>query len=240
MRRGVLGLVVVGLNVRVGDVLDLQFILDPLEHLARRNVHGILNLYLQNQVGSTTQIQPQVDAGVEVGRVVLFGHSRLGKAAVWAAATDPRFAGVISNESGCGGVAILRNKQGETVAKITQAFPNWFCANFNRFAGRESEMPTDQHEMVALVAPRPVYIGSAEEDLWSDPFNEFACAVLADPVWRLLGSDGFGVKDMPALNTSVGRTIRYHNRSGKHGVTAYDWEEYLRFVGEEVEGKGVR
>jgi hypothetical protein len=93
-------------------------------------------------------------------------------------------------------------------------------------------MPTDQHEMVALVAPRPVYIGSAAEDLWADPFNEFACAVLADPVWRFLGSDGFGASDMPPLNTRVGHTIGYHNRSGKHGVTAYDWEQYLRFLDE--------
>jgi hypothetical protein len=176
----------------------------------------------------------QTDPAVDAHRVVVFGHSRLGKAAVWAGASDPRFAAVISNESGCGGVAILRDKQGETVAKIVHSFPHWFCQNFNQYAGHESAMPTDQHEMVALIAPRPIYIGSADLDFTSDPFSEFACCVLTDPVWRLLGSDGFGVTTMPALNTSVGHAIRYHDRTGKHNVTAYDWEQYLRFLDEEL------
>jgi hypothetical protein len=174
------------------------------------------------------------DPAVDAHRIVVFGHSRLGKAAVWAGASDPRFAAVISNESGCGGVAILRNKRGETLARVTHSFPRWFCANFTEYAGRETEMPTDQHEMLTLIAPRPVYIGSADLDHTSDPFSEFSCAVLADPVWRLLGRQGFGVSAMPALNTSVGETIRYHDRTGRHDVTAYDWEEYLKFLGEEV------
>jgi hypothetical protein len=177
------------------------------------------------------------DPAVDAKRIVVFGHSRLGKAAVWAGASDPRFAAVISNESGCGGVAILRDKRGETLTKVTHAFPRWFCANFNQYAGREAEMPTDQHEMVALIAPRPLYIGSADQDYTSDPPNEFACAVLADPVWRLLGKQGFGVSAMPPLNTSVGHTIRYHVRTGKHDVKAYDWDQYLRFLDEEL-GRG--
>jgi hypothetical protein len=93
-------------------------------------------------------------------------------------------------------------------------------------------MPTDQHELAALIAPRPLCIGSAEHDYNSDPFAEFSCAVLADPAWRFLGSDGFGVTAMPAVNTSLGHTIRYHVRTGKHNVTAYDWQEYPKFLDE--------
>jgi hypothetical protein len=178
------------------------------------------------------------DPAVDAKRVIVFGHSRLGKAAVWAGASDPRFAAVISNESGCGGAAVLREKQGENIGRITSKFPSWFCGNFKAYAGHEAQMPTDQHEMVALIAPRPVYIASADSDSNSDPFSEFASAVRADPVWRLLGADGFGVTAMPALNTSVGHTIRYHDRTGKHDVKAFDWEQYLPFLDEEVGGEG--
>jgi len=173
---------------------------------------------------------------IDTQRVAVVGHSRGGKTALWAACEDPRFAIAYSNNSGCGGAALSRRAYGETVGRITTSFPHWFTPNFAAFAEREHELPIDQHEVIALLAPRAVYVASADADLWADPRGEYASIVAAAPVFELLGKKSIVDPVMPALDQQriVGQT-GYHIRPGGHGLEQSDWERFLDFADQVLE-----
>jgi hypothetical protein len=169
--------------------------------------------------------------GLDATRAIVIGHSRLGKAALWAGVQDEAFAMVVSNDSGCAGAALSRRIYGETIARITSSFPHWFCGNAASWANREAEMPVDQHQLLALVAPRVLHVASAIDDRWADPRGEFLATQSADEAWRFLGGTGLGpVTDMPTVDTPVGQRVRYHVRTGGHDINRYDWTQYVETV----------
>jgi hypothetical protein len=169
---------------------------------------------------------------VDSNNIAVMGHSRLGKTALLAGALDERFKYVISNNSGCSGAAISRGKEGERIKDICNRFGYWFCENYKKYMDNEEKMPFDQHFLLSLICPRYLYVSSAIEDKWADPFNEFITLKEVDKVYCLHGIDGFASEDSFPRSGDVfseGR-VGYHLREGTHYVSRYDWLRFAEFI----------
>ena len=172
----------------------------------------------------------ETDPAVDAKRVALFGISRLGKTVLWAGAHDTRFAMVIASCSGEGGAALSRRNYGETVKHLNVNFGYQFCRNYQKFGDHVEQLRVDAHMLIALIAPRPLYLSTGDEDKWSDPKGEFLAAVAAEPVYRLLGKQGLDTDEMPPAGQAIMHSIGYHMHAGGHGTIPSDWTYYLRFL----------
>jgi hypothetical protein len=178
------------------------------------------------------------DEDIDRGRIVVVGHSRLGKTALLAAAFDERIALAIPHQAGCGGTAPSRGKVGESVKQINDGFPHWFNGAFKEFNGRPERLPFDQHCLIALVAPRPVLFTNAVKDTWANPDGQFEVLKAAEPVYKLLGAGGLESRDVPGLSKLSGGTLGYFIRPGTHSMTAEDWRVFLDYADRHLRKEG--
>lgn len=176
--------------------------------------------WLYSQAYDVLAADPRVDAQ----RVAIWGHSRNGKAALYAASRDPRIAAVIAHQSGRGGASLSRSDEGESIAEMTEVFPWWFPP---AFADAPRDPAMDQHQLLALIAPRPVLLGNGARDAWSDPHGAWQSARAATPAYELYGVEGLAQDDMRAPNLAA--ELAYYTRPGLHGVTTQDWDMFLDF-----------
>jgi hypothetical protein len=172
----------------------------------------------------------ETDDRVNAKQVIVTGLSRLGKTALWAGANDQRFAIVISDDSGEGGAALSKRIYGETIELINRVNPHWYIEKYKTYNFAVDKLPVDQHMLVALAAPRPVYIATAILDTPADPKGEFLSGKFAGSVYALYGKTGVGVEDQPPVDTPVGETIGYHVRTGGHDILLYDWKQFIHFA----------
>ncbi len=172
----------------------------------------------------------ETEKDIASDKVAVVGHSRGGKTALWAGATDQRFALVVSNEAGCGGSSLSRRRYGETVDRINKSFPHWFCTNYKSYSNNEDALPVDQHMLMALIAPRAVYVAAADKDLWGDPRGQYLALYHSLPVYKLLGTKSALPEEMPALNQPVHNgMVAYHVREGEHNLLLKDWNFFMDF-----------
>ncbi len=172
----------------------------------------------------------ETDQAIDRNKIAVVGHSRLGKAAMLAGAFDERIALVIPLQAGCGGTSPARGKIGESVKRINEHFPHWFCDEFKKFNEEPERLPFDQHCLIALCAPRPVLLSNATEDTWANPAGQFEMLKAADKVYRLVGAEGIASEKMPEVGNLMDSNLGYSIRPGKHSMTKDDWKIFLDFA----------
>lgn len=201
----------------------------------------------------------ETDKDVDAKRVIMTGHSRLGKTALWASAQDPRFAMVVASCSGEMGASLSRRNFGETVTSMCKSFPYQFCPNFLKYAHYIPGMPVDSHMLISLIAPRPLYLSTGSLDLWGDPRGEFEAAIAAAPVYELFGEKsvvtnlpprklGTGSGEVlksdfeesftpPPLDVPIMNNVGFQTHTGKHDILPADWDRFLDFADLHFYGK---
>ena len=204
-----------------------------VQNVAKRNSESWASIsawaWAASRIMDWIETEPLIDSA----HVGVVGHSRCGKTAIWTAVNDRRFAMVCSNDSGCTGAKLnhISLLESESISKVTRNFPHWFCRNYNKYAEREMEMDFDQHELLALVAPRLLCVASATEDHWAGQRGEWWGAKLASPAWELYGKKGLVADSYPAPETPQQEgCISYHLRTGKHSLSPYDWKCFMDFA----------
>lgn len=178
----------------------------------------------------------ETDSDIDSTKIAAVGHSRGGKTALWAAATDKRILLTVPNNSGCCGAAVLRGKKGEHAKDINVT--DWFCRKFKEYNDYEEMLPVDQHMLVAAIAPRYVYITDSIEDEWSDPDAELLAARLASEAYEIYGLRGLVAPEKPVLDEVYqDGHIAFHVKSGDHSITEFDWEKVLDYFEKITKGE---
>jgi len=173
----------------------------------------------------------ETDPEIDHSRIAIMGHSKMGKATLWTAAQDERFALAISAQSGCAGAALWRRKSGETLKKMVTRFPYWLCRNAWKFVEQEDDLPVDQHMLLACIAPRPVYVHSSTDDTWADSRGEYLSAYHASEVYQLLGKKALESSMLPEVGKPIIEShVGYHIREGGHSIEMYDWHRFMDFA----------
>lgn len=173
----------------------------------------------------------ETDPAIDHSRIAIMGHSKMGKATLWTAAQDERFALAISAQSGCAGAALWRRKSGETLKKMVTRFPYWLCRNAWKFVEQEDDLPVDQHMLLACIAPRPVYVHSSTDDTWADSRGEYLSAYHASEVYQLLGKKALESSKLPEVGKPIIKShVGYHIREGGHSIEMYDWQRFMDFA----------
>ncbi len=167
---------------------------------------------------------------IDARRIAVVGHSRKGKTSLLAAAFDDRIALAIPLQAGCGGTAPSRGTVGESVKRINDSFPHWFCDEFKKFNDQPERLPFDQHCLVAMMAPRPVLLANAVEDTWANPAGQFEVLQATRPVYKLYDADDLGETKMPPPGKLIDGKLGYYIRDGEHSMTRGDWKVFCDYA----------
>lgn len=167
---------------------------------------------------------------LDMKRLIVHGHSRLGKTALWLGANDPRPAMIISSGAGACGDKMMHHYFGENFEWLKLWAPKWFRGNFPELVGRELEIPFDFHWLLAAIAPKRLYIAAGDEDTYADPEGQFASCAAASPAWRIFGASGLDGAEYPGCGKNTGKEVGFYLRHGDHGITPENWDAILEYT----------
>lgn len=211
-----------------GGITNLFF--KPEQEFTKENEWGMIAIWAYALRAGMDYLE--TDPDVNPKQVATLGCSISGKVALWAAATDTRFGMALLSTAGHGGDAIWRRQFGETLENMCKYLPTWVCRNANKYAKNINEMPVDQHCLLATIAPRPLYVATAQHDLWADNKGQWIGTYNAAPAFKLYSKEvAFKSPERPPINKPIIESaIGFHVRSGVHGLELYDWEQFMKFI----------
>lgn len=211
-----------------GEIISMFF--QKGQNTTKEEEWGLISVWAYAMIKGMDYIL--TEKAIAADQVAVMGSSIGGKIALWAAAQDSRFGMVLSATAGHGGDALWKRQFGETLDNMLQWLPRWLGRKAAKYQGRTEDLPVDQHMLLACLAPRPVYVATAQHDLWADPLGQWLSAFNAAPVYQLYGNKPvFSSVTQPAINSPIIESpIGFHFRSGFHGLQLYDWERFMEFI----------